>query len=143
MLDGGSKTLRTSRGLRALGLFAAVWLNLALSPCVMAYQAVDQHDCPDCPTSAMIGHHGMQDGKADQAPCADDLADCMIDDEISHDGRAGQLKIDDAPDTGLVFYAGEPDSLDFRICPGALPRYAASRPGAPPPIYLINCVFLD
>jgi hypothetical protein len=135
--------LRTSRGLRALGLFAAVWLNLALSPCAMAYQAFEQHDCPDCPSSPMTGHHDMHDGKTVQAPCADDLTDCMIDDDFSHDGRTGQLKVDDTPDSGLGLPAIDVVILDTRTCRSESPRYSAGRPGAPPPIYLLNCVFLD
>ena len=132
-----------TRGFRALGLFVAVWLNLALAPCAMAYEAAQDHDCPHCPPEEMQGHHDMHAGMQDEMPCADELADCLIEDEVNHDGRAGQLKVGDAP-VAFVFDSLD-DSLPTAPADGATapPRYASIHPGAPPPTHLLNCVFLD
>lgn len=132
-----------SRTFRAFGLFAAVWLNLALAPCAMAYEPAKDHDCPHCPPSESHGHHDMHDGGAGTMPCADGLADCLLEDDVNHDGRGAQPKVDDAPAV-LVFVPGE--EQQHRVAARAAnapPRYASIHPGAPPPVHLLNCVFLD
>lgn len=135
-----------SRGLRAFGLFVAVWLNLALAPCAMAYEALQDHDCPHCPPAqSHDGHHDGHDmqGATAQLSCADSLADCMIEDEASHDGRQGWPgHFDDSEVVGISLS----DDLRATVPHGSaftVPRYASIHPGAPPPIYLLNCVFLD
>ena len=132
-----------SRGRKALGLFAAVWLNLALAPCAMAYEAPGEHDCPDCPPVEMQGHHGMHEGMAVEMPCADDLNDCMIDEDVNHDVRGGKLELKDS--TPVILYASADadcgDAAPQRRIP--VPRYSMVHPGAPPPLHLLNCAFLD
>ena len=70
---------RQTRGGKVLGLFVAVWLNLALAPCAMAIEAGEDHPgdhpCPHCPPADTHGHHDMHAGMQAQAPCADDLSD--------------------------------------------------------------------
>ena len=136
---------RGTRGIRAFGLFVAVWLNLALAPCAMAYEAAQDHDCPNCPPAESHGHHDMHDGHeaAASMPCADGLSDCMIEDDVTNDGRQGQVKTgDDQPALGAPF-AGPPQLRVQVVTVTAVPRYASIQPGAPPPIHLLNCVFLD
>ena len=143
ILDNGQ--LRGTRVLRAFGLFVAVWLNLALAPCAMAYEALQDHDCPNCPPVESHGHHDMHDGHdaTVEMPCADGLSDCMIDGDVIHDARPGQLKAGDDCPTIIVHVACEPRVRAPVITAIAVPRYAAIHPGAPPPIHLLNCVFLD
>lgn len=140
---------RRSRGRSALGLFVAVWLNLALAPCAMALQADDgdhgDHDCPHCPPSEMQGHHEMHAGMQPGAPCAGDLSDCGLDDEFSHDARSGQSQLKDAQyELPALAIAGD---LTLGQCAAAQqrapPPQLAGRLPAGPPVYLLNCVFLD
>jgi hypothetical protein len=140
-----NRQLHGSRGLRAFGLFVAVWLNLALAPCAMAYEAARDHDCPDCPPAESHAHHDMHDAPEATAsmPCADELSDCMIEDDAANDGRQGQLKTGDDHPTFVVPFAGQPTVLSQPVTTVAVPRYASIHPGAPPPIHLLNCVFLD
>ena len=140
---------RQPRGGKALGLFVAVWLNLALAPCTMAMEAAgDQpgdHDCPHCPPADTHGHHDGHAGMQPEAPCAEDLSDCGLDEDFSHDARKGQAQPKDNPVDLPAFVAdsdaplGTTRSVRQRAPP---PRPAWQWP-AGPPIHLLNCVFLD
>lgn len=134
-----------SRGLRAIGLFAAVWLNLALAPCAMAIEDEDDHNCPHCPPAQTHGHHETHAGMQAQMSCADDLSDCGLDESFSHDTRSGQSQPKDAPDElPAIAVAGEFDSsAPVIVRQRAPPEYLAGRLPAGPPIHLLNCVFLD
>ena len=137
---------RQSRGRRALGLFVAVWLNLSLQPCAMAYEADDQdHDCPHCPPAATHEHGNKHAGMDRGMPCADGMADCAIDADWSHDGRGANAKLKDAPaDAPAAIVPTEaatrPPPLGSSIPP---PRFLTLRPGAPPPLHVLYCVYLD
>lgn len=146
MRDTAGK-MRQGRGRAAFGLFAAVWLNLALQPCAMAWDARDEQHCPNCPPAEMQDHHGMHAGmaaaKSAGMPCADGLADCMLDQHANHDGRGAQPQPKDTP----VASAAPPLAVAVLALPrgddAPAPRYASVHPGAPPPLHLLNCVFLD
>lgn len=149
MSHSASSRKAPSRGRRALGLFVAVWLNLALAPCTMAMEAGDEqhgdHDCPHCPPARMQGHHEMHAGMQAEAPCADDLSDCGLDDEFSHDARGGQLQLKDAQ-FELPAFAVASETFGSKLVPvrqRAPPPLAAGVRPAGPPIHLLNCVFLD
>ena len=134
-------------GRRALGLFVAVWLNLALQPCAMAYEAPGDHDCPDCPPAAMHGDHSMHgdmhDSMTAEMPCAGELSDCMIDEDVNHDVRGDELKLKDG--TPVILYSAADtdcrESSPQRRVP--VPKHSLVHPGAPPPLHILNCVFLD
>ena len=134
-----------SRGRRALGLFAAVWLNLALAPCAMAVEADDDHDCPHCPPAAVQGHHEMHTGMQAEAPCAGDLSDCGLDEEFSHDARGGQSQPKDIQHELPVAVAGSDAGFSelAHVRQRAPPLGETGPPPAGPPVYLLNCVFLD
>lgn len=135
---------RQSWGRRALGLFAAVWLNLALQPCAMAYE-VDDHDCPHCPPAGTHDHGGQHDGMGQEMPCADGAADCAIDPDWSHDARGAKSKLKDAPtDSPVAVIPLELAATPVHDC-GAQPRsrYSSLRAGAPPPLHVLYCVYLD
>ena len=140
-----SSRKRQPRGLRAIGLFAAVWLNLALAPCAMAVEDEEDHNCPHCPPAQAHGHHETHPGMQAQTSCADDLADCGLDESFSHDTRSGQSPSKDAPEelpavaVAGRFDGGEPVIVRQR----APPAHLAGRLPAGPPIHLLNCVFLD
>ena len=133
---------RHSLGRRALGLFAAVWLNLALQPCAMAMAA--DHDCPHCPPAnehEMAGHHGHA-VQAEQAPCASLDPGCGELDDVSLDGRSGQLKL---KDLGELPVAVAP-CYDSRFTTPATTIHESTGPpvwpGGAPPIHVLNCVYL-
>ena len=140
-----SSRKQQSRGRRAIGLFAAVWLNLALAPCAMAVEAEEDHNCPHCPPAEMQGHHDMHAGMHAEMSCADDLSDCGLDDSFSHDTRGGQSQLKDAqhelPTAAVGSNAGFSELAHVRQ--RAPPPGETGPPPAGPPVYLLNCVFLD
>jgi hypothetical protein len=133
-----------SWGRRALGLFVAVWLNLALQPCAMAYQVDDDHDCLKCPPMQMQEHADMHGDMDDEMPCADSLADCFVDEDLNHDGRGGQIKLKDLSNDIPLVIADFAPLLGFQNPSDAvsLPRYASVHSGAPPPLYVLHCIYL-
>lgn len=134
-----------SRGRRTLGLFVAVWLNLALAPCAMAYEAQSDHDCPHCPPVEAHSHHDGHAGMQATMPCTDGLSDCGLDDDFSHDARTGQGASkdaqQDAPDTLAIESAFA--RLVIRAERGLGPPAAGSGVVIARPLHLLLCVFLD
>lgn len=128
-----------SWGRRALALFAAALLNLALQPCAMAY-AMDAE-----PQPMQMHEHGGAHGNMDmQMPCADGVADCSIDDDLNHDGRSGQIKLKDLSHDIPLVIADFESPLRFQHPSDATtqPRYASVHSGAPPPLYVLHCIYL-
>lgn len=142
---GSIRNKRRARGGRALGLFVAVWLNLALAPCAMAYEASDDHDCPHCPTTEMQGHHGSHAGMDAEMPCADSMSDCSLDGDFSHDARSGYSASKDVqsePPVAIVAN-GPVTQLRAPVHERSPPPFAKAHSGAPPPLHILHCVFLD
>ena len=115
----------TALGQRRVGaLLLAVSLNLAIVPCTMALEVVEQgHDC--CPPELQL-----------------EAFECCGLDEASIDSRSGLFEPDDQP---------EPDSLSGHASAEALNnghyRHAIGvdppdLPGISPPLYKLNCVYL-
>lgn len=127
---------------RILGLFTAVWLNLALQPCAMALE--QDHDCPHCPPAheqEMAGHHG-HGAAADEAPCASMQAPCGDLEDVSLDGRGGQLKVKDVVEAPVAITGDlvEPfaDICSYAYSSTDLPLLK----GQSPPLHVLNCVYL-
>ena len=126
-------------GRRALGLFVAVWLNLALQPCAMA-NAMEAEQQP-----MQMHEHGGAHGNMDmQMPCADGVADCSIDDDLNHDGRGGQIKLENLSNDIPLLVADYSSELRLQRSGDATtqPRYASVHSGAPPPLYVLHCIYL-
>jgi hypothetical protein len=133
-----------SRGTRVFGLFVAVWLNLALQPCAMALQAPAESHCPHCPP-AKVHEHGMAHAAMERSTPCDDGGECSVDDSVSHDVRAGQVKLKhpavelpaaiSAGDSGLAAHT----LTGQRLAPEPDYHFA----GAPPPLHVLYCVYLD
>ena len=129
-------------GRPVLGLFVAVWLNLALQPCAMSLEA--DHDCPHCPPAhehEMPAHHGHESSKA-EASCASMQAQCGEPDDVSFDGRSGQLKVKDTVELPIVI-AHDPSAPVMMIAkrchfPTGPPRHR----GLSPPLHVLHCVYL-
>jgi len=129
---------------RALGLFMAVWLNLALQPCAMAFQVDDDRDCPNCPPAQMQEHAGMHGDMDHETPCADGVDDCSIADDLNHDGRGGQIKLKDLSNDIPLVIADIASQIRFQYPSNAIsqPRYALRRSSAQPPLYVLHCIYL-
>ena len=129
---------------RALGLFVAVWLNLALQPCAMALESMQNNDCAHCPPAQMHEHGSMHQSMGNEMPCADAATDCSFSEDLNHDGRGGQLKLKDAQfDTPVAIAPREfalPSSrpVNFQL----RPRYASVHAGATPRLNVLYCVYL-
>ncbi len=128
---------------RVLAVVFALWINLAVQPCAMAMGT--DGDCPHCPPAAehdmamAHGHHDM-----DMEPdCATFGTDCGELDDFGVDSRNSQAKLKDKAETLVVSLVLSPDPMPD---PVGFSTTAADPPepaAAPPPTYLLNCVFLD
>ena len=137
------RTIRTrTRARQVLGLFAAVWLNVALQPCAMALEA--DHDCPHCPPAhehEMVAHHGHEMPKA-ETPCASMQAQCGELDDVSFDGRSGQLKIKDTVELPVAIL---PDLAAPAVTVAERCHFPTGPPphaGLSPPLHVLHCVYL-
>lgn len=119
----------------------AAWLNLALMPCAMAFEAVPEtewsqgheqkqqeqheHDCPHCPPAGMTA------------------ADCLSPDESTLDARNGCVKLKDAPAEQPVVMMPPQFLLPATVLRSPAPDRCYSRyPGSPPPLNVLYCVYL-
>lgn len=110
---------------RVSALLLALSLNLAIVPCTMALEVVEQsHDC--CPPELRL-----------------ESSECCELDDASVDARSGLLELDDEP---------EPDALPAHTFAQAPGRRHALRtagvdppapPGNSPPLYKLNCAYLN
>ena len=109
---------------RAGALLFAICLNLALIPCTMALEIVEQgHDC--CPPEIQL-----------------DSSECCELDDVSLDTRGDALKLDDSPDLDTLSAPSYSQLLSR-----APTRYSAGvDPPDPPvssrPLYDLYCVYL-
>jgi hypothetical protein len=121
----------------------ALWINLAVQPCAMAMGT--DGDCPHCPPAAehdMAMAHGHHDIDV-EADCATFGSDCGEIDDFGIDSRSAPSKLKDKTEVLAV-----PVALPQHPIPGPAGfSYTAADPpepaAAPPPTYLLNCVFLD
>lgn len=116
-------------------LFVAVWLNMALQPCLMAAEPLlpDQHHesgCPHCPP-------------AQDSHCGDvDEARCAYVDGFDFDGRQ---VAESFPGLDLAFACGQTGTL-IDLDPGAVSARVAHETGPPPtgpPLFVRHCSFLN
>ncbi len=127
---------------RVLAVVFALWLNLAVGPCAMAF-SVDS-DCPHCPPpqeDSMAAHHGGHGDEAEPG-CDSQPTDCGDIDDFSFDGRSSPGKLKDTTDSVAIVPATLPE---VTFDPVAHFATAADPPGptaAPLPLHLLNCVFL-
>jgi hypothetical protein len=102
------------------------------------------YDSDDQAPMQMQGHAGMHHDMDEQAPCADGLSDCSVDDDLNHDGRGGQIKLKDLSND-LPLALVDCDSqlhLERAVDAPSPARYGLLHSGAPPPLYVLHCVYL-
>jgi len=133
-----------------LGLFAAMWLNMALQPCAMAMQMAHDHGCSHCPPSqvrdAAESHHG--DGHhAEQSvsPCAQADTSCAAGDEPVVDARKVQLKLKSSQaDLPVAIASYDVCSLGWRPDETLPPLSTLPARAVPfPPLHVLFCIYLD
>ena len=122
-------------------LLAAVWLNMAVLPCAMAFETAE-HDCPHCPPAEEhAGHHGHGKAEAlDKTEASCDESPCCDAGEATIETRSGKIK----PSADTVV-AGTSAIVEL---PARGVRHAAAAdppdpPGAFPPRHVLFCVYLD
>ena len=143
MQTANPRSTRTLTQSRWLGVLVAVWLNLAVQPCAMALGLDD--GCPHCPPvdhAAMDAHHGHHAEEVD-AGCDSLLSDCGETDDFNIDGRFSFSKAKDTTDdvqaVAVAPVAAQLSRIGFTTTAADPPRPV----GSSPPLYLLNCVFLD
>ena len=133
----------TRTGLRRVALLAVLWLNMAITPCAMAFDGGD-HDCPHMPPTdehVMEGHHDHGHEQA-ASSCATMQTDCCDGLDATLGSRTDSAKAKTSPD--LVF-AATPAIAE--LSPQAALFAAAADPPDPPeastPRHVLFCVYLD
>ena len=138
MIQQSIRSSITSAPRRMLSVFVLCWLNLAITPCAMAFEVAD--DCPHCPPAAeqAMAHHGHE--AASQADCESMQSDCCELDAAALDNRGG--KCDSQDDASVVAMPVEWPSLHTL----SVARHEM-RPPDPgnhsPPLHKLFCVYLD
>lgn len=124
-----------------VGLLVALGLNLSLVSCASALAGTADNGCSHCTESQQF-HHGEA---SHDMPCAAGVADCGTVDALSHDSRGTLLKLKDTSNDApvAIIAAGESKSARHFVDPiGALPAQS-TLPGAPTPLNVLFCVYLD
>ena len=122
-------------------LLAVMWLNMAITPCAMAFES-DDHDCPHCPPAeehAMAGHHGH--GEVERS-CATMQSECCDLAEATVESRTEKSQFKSSSD---IVQIGAPPLADL---PSPMRRMVAAAdppdpPGVSPRLHVLNCVYLD
>lgn len=137
-----STTLR--RGV--LGMLAVLWLNMAMLPCAMAFQAAD--DCPHCPPADEHAHHGSMAAHEDRheqaakPACGTAQTDCCEEIAANVDGRGSKFEYRPSSDVAIAG-AALADTLSSRRCAHCC--RAADPPeisACSPPLRTLYCVYL-
>lgn len=143
-----SQTDRQGTRTRFLGLFAALWVGLALQPCAVA--AVAEHDCPHCPPQAeeaAVPQKSHCDPVARAEPVESPQCDAMQADCCDLEQGTLNVRVDNPDGDGenAAFPASEPAPYpDPGRC--ANPGLETGPPepcGAPVPLHVLKCVYLD
>lgn len=122
MIQRIAQDLSFAASRRALAVLLAVFLNLALVPCTMAVEVVEEgHDC--CPPELKL-----------------ETSECCEVDDISIDGR-GNVEPEDLPD--FVFAGASTMDIGFAAMRS---RYlladAPDPPGDPAALHKLFCIYL-
>ena len=148
MFPRPTKRHTTGSWTRLFGLFAAVWVGLALQPCAVA--AVSEHDCPHCPPQAEEAarphqSHCNPDAKVtpDEPPNCDALqANCC---DLEQSAANVRFDTTDGDDETVALPASEPAAYPDPGL-GADPGSEARPPepaGGSVPLHVLKCVYLD
>jgi len=139
MIQQSIRSSITSAPRRMLSVFVLCWLNLAITPCAMAFEVAD--DCPHCPPAAEqeMAHHSQHESAA-TVECESMQAECCDLEAAAVDNRVGKYESQD--DASAVAIHVEWPSLHTL----SMARHE-TRPPDPgnysPPLHKLFCVYLD
>ncbi len=127
-----------------------VWLNMALLPCAMALEDMQEHGCPYYPAAfsgEMPSHSadGSNDMLPEGASCCDlKASQCAFFDDYNFDGRTVQSKVKDAPYEVPVAIVPTVVAMPVADSVPVSPVIgdASLRPGHRLPLNVLNCVYL-
>jgi len=124
---------------RGFGLLAIVWLNLALTPCAIAFEG--EHECPhgsEPEHHEMAGHHGQMA----EHSCASMQESCCEIADATVDTRGSSIEFEDSPDLEVLGAPSPGESIN----PTSARYLAASDPPDPPAssraLHKLFCVYL-
>jgi len=135
-----SRQQRGTASRRVLGVLVVFWLNLVATPCSMAFG--NAHSCVHCPPQQdhqAVSHHGYH-GDSARSDCDTLTSDCDRT-TASVDTRQSPSKAKDGAQPVMIVAAPwndpAPVAFGFALAADMPPGPVA----APPPTYLLNCVF--
>jgi len=119
---------------RALGIFVVAWLNLALLPCAMALDEVQECACPFSQSAT----------SADTSCCDEQAAGCELPGDYNYDGRTFQGKVKDAPSEMPPAIVPATLVVPVEVSASATAGFGASqcRAGDEPRLNILYCVYL-
>jgi hypothetical protein len=123
-------------------LFVAVWLNLVLQPCAMAFDPPQGRPCPNCPPAHEQAMPAHRSHAAAGVHCASLHAGCGDLRGISVDNRGDLPKIKPPGELPALILGDYPEPRVETI--RYLPQPAKPRdgPAAAPPLNVLYCVYL-
>lgn len=120
---------------------------MALQSCAMAFGDSSDDGCLHCPPAlsgdiSSNGTHETDRSDLGASPCDTNVSQCAIADDFNYDGRAAKIK--DAPTEVLVGIALPSADIPLEIAPSSLLDIGdhPHRPGGPPPLNVLYCVYL-
>jgi len=129
----------TSAPRRMFSLLVICGLNLAMTPCAMAFEVAD--DCPHCPPAAeqQVAHHGHD--AAVEADCGSMQSDCCDLEAAAVDQRVGKFENQD--DVSVVALPVAWPSLHTVSIAQPNTRPPPDPVNHSPPLHKLFCVYLD
>ena len=138
MIQRSKRNSLNSAPRRMFGVFVLCWLNLAITPCAMAFEVAD--DCSHCPPAAEqeMAHHGHD--AAFKADCTSMQSDCYDLETAALDTRGGKFE---SPDDTLAIAT----SITWPSPRAVITTRHEIQPPDPgkhsPRLHKLFCVYLD
>jgi len=124
-----------------LTVLVVFWLNLVAAPCGMAFDA--DHSCVHCPPAQdhqAASHHGHH-GDTARSDCDTLKSGCGERSVASVDARPSLSKLKDGTLPAMIVAAPWNDPAPVPACFALAAVMPPGPVAAPPPTYLLNCVF--
>ena len=138
-MNRGRSNMKRFVVMASSALLSAVLLNLAMIPCGMALEG--GRSCPGCPTEHHAESHGGHSAHQEHRTPATQ-ADCCELDTFNVEDRGPQAEKDGAEKTPPILFAALTEAAA-----GGFALLSATGPPdpdpSPPPLHILNCVFLD
>ncbi len=125
---------------RCFGVLVVCWLNLVVTPCVMAMPV--EQGCPHTPAvvEQASGHHGHHAASTTH-DCVTVASECCDFVDASFDTRGGKLK--NTTDDIAITVVTLPWLVDYSFTRQAVVTPPPDPVGFSPPLHKLYCVYLD